>query len=88
MLEIKKRGRRKSDNSTVRHEKSGILAQIQSDLNKSQLTYFEATGLALQELIFWETQADGGRLFLNLFFRMIVWAVQPKGSECGPLSGS
>ena len=38
MLEIKKRGRWKS--------------QIQSDLSKSQLTHFEATDLALEELIF------------------------------------
>ena len=61
-------------NSIARYEKSGRLAQIQSDLNKSQLNYFEATDLALQELIFGRHRAgdvlrlsDGGCLFLNLF---------------------
>ena len=37
MLEIKKRGRWKMDSSIARYEKSGILAQNQSDRNKSQL---------------------------------------------------
>ena len=58
MLEIKKRGRWKSDNSIARYEKSGRLAQIQSDLTKSQLTYFEATDLALEDLIFGKHSAD------------------------------
>ena len=48
ILEIKKRRRWKSDNSVAQNEKSGRLAQIQSDLNKSQLTYVEATDLALE----------------------------------------
>ena len=76
MLEIKKRGRWKMDSSIARYEKSGRLAQIQSDLNKSQLNYFVATDLALEELIFgrhragdvFTTLSDGGHLFLNLFF--------------------
>ena len=51
-LEIKKRGMWKSDNSIVRYQKSGRLAQIQSDPNTSQLTYFKATDLTLEELIF------------------------------------
>ena len=53
MLEIKKQGRWKSDYSIARYKKCGRLAQIQSDLNKSQPTCFEATDLALEELIFW-----------------------------------
>ena len=52
MLEIKKRGRWKMDSSIARYEKSGRLAQTQSDLNKSQLNYIGATDSALQELIF------------------------------------
>ena len=50
MLEIKKRGRWKSDSSIARHEKSGILAQDQPDLNKCQLAFFEATDTSLEEL--------------------------------------
>ena len=53
MLEIKKKRRRwNSDSSNARYEKAGMLAQIQSDLNKSQLAHFEATDSALEELIF------------------------------------
>ena len=48
----KKRGRWKSDNSIARYEKSGRMAQIQSDVNNSQRTNFEATDLALEEFIF------------------------------------
>ena len=89
MLEIKKRGRWKSDNCIAGYEKSGKLAQIQSDLTKSQLTYFEATDLALET-------PSRGRLRPSLmvvasswiFFRMIVWAVQPRDSECEPRSGT
>ena len=70
----KKRGRWKSDNSIARYEKYGRLAQIQSDLNKSQLTYFEATDLSSRGFYLWETpsrrrfatSSDGGRLFLSL----------------------
>ena len=56
-----------------RYEKSGRL-QIPSDLNKSQLTYFEATRLSSRGAYPWETpsrgrfttMSGGGRLFLNL----------------------
>ena len=53
MLEIKKTG-----NLEVRQQPCPTRkicedwAQIQSDLNKGQLTYFEATDLAFEELIF------------------------------------
>ena len=56
--------------------KSGRLAQIQSDLNKSQLAYiFPSHRLSSRGGYVWETlgrgrftaQSDGGRLFLNLF---------------------
>ena len=59
-LEIKKRGRWKSDNSIARYgsKKSGRLAQIQSDLTRSQLSYFEATDLALWALIFWKLRVE------------------------------
>ena len=94
MLEIKKRGRWKMDSSIARYEKSGRLAQIQSDLNTSQLNYFEATDSALEELICGRHRAgDVLRPSLTeavcscIFFRMIVWAVQPNFSECEPLSG-
>ena len=68
-------------------EKSGRLAQIQSDLSKSQLTYFEATAFALEELIFGRHRAedvlrhsDDGRLFLNLFSNdRVVRAAQRLG---------
>ena len=40
------------DSNIARYEKSGRLAQIQSDLNERQLNYFDATDSALEELIF------------------------------------
>ena len=73
----------------------GRLAQIQSYLNKSQTKYFEAADSALEELIFGKHRAeDVLRPFLMegacsyIFFRMIVWAVQPNVSECELLSGN
>ena len=76
MLEINKRG----GSSIARYEKSGRLAQIHSDLNKSQLNYFEATDLALEELIFGRHRAGDvlrpslmeAGLFLNLFSNDLV----------------
>ena len=41
----------RSKTGIARDEKFGRQAQIQSDLDKSQLTYFGATDLALEELI-------------------------------------
>ena len=52
-------GRRwKTGNSFVRYEKSGRLAQVQPDLDKSQLTYSEATDLALEELFFGKLRVE------------------------------
>ena len=75
MLEIKKRGRWKSDNSIARHEKSGRLAQIQPDLTKKSTHQLRSHRLSSRAALLWETPSrgrsttfsDGGRLFLNLF---------------------
>ena len=79
----KKRGRWTSDNSIAWYEKSGRLAQIQSDLNRSQVTYVEATDLALEELIF-------GRHESRTFYDPLWWwSPLPESFfewSCGPCS--
>ena len=81
---FKKKGRWKSDNSIVRHEKSERLTHIQSGLNKSQLTYFEVADLAFEENVLRSSLMMTVSSWI--FFRMIVWTVQSKDSECEPLS--
>ena len=94
MLRDQKRGRWKPDNGLARYEKSVIQAQIQSDLNKSQVTYLRATDIALEDLFFFGRHRVEDVLPPSLmvadslsgpFCLTIGWAVQPKDSECEPL---
>ena len=51
-LEVKKRGRWRSDNSIGRYEKAGRLGQVQGELDTPQLAFFKAADRDLEELFF------------------------------------
>jgi hypothetical protein len=57
-LEIKKRGRWKSDASIARYEKAGRLAQVREDLSEDQLRYLELADRHLEELFRGKVSAD------------------------------
>ena len=82
ILEIKKRGRWKSDNSIARNENLEDWRRF-SPISTKPTRLLRTHRLSSRGAYLWETPSrgrfttlsDGGRLFLNLS-RMIVWAVQ------------
>ena len=51
MLEVKKRDRWQSDQSICRYEKAARLAQVQGDLTKAQLAFFQKADTQLEDLV-------------------------------------
>ena len=51
MMEVKKRGRWRSDSSIARYEKAGRLAQVQSDMQPHVLDFCRVADKHLEELV-------------------------------------